>query len=382
MIKYVSGNFFDFNADIRVNTVNCVGVMGAGAALQFKKKYPKMFKEYLSECKVGNVQIGVPHVWQDNEIFEEDKTIIINFPTKKHWRNPSKYEYVESGLKWLSKYLKNKPNSTITLPALGCGNGGLDWSRVKVMIEEYLKGLSSEILVFEPNSSLNDGRDDFDLDFLNEQGIKVLKSIDHNYPQKLKGKSASTIFLKGDKTIFRYETLSIFVNSKANERERNAIINTVNAIPNGNFTYLLGFNSSFEIDLVKLLLAKKNRVLLVIPYGILQIIIRKDLKEYWDEKLITVISISNPKQKWNHVENQNSLKFRIKISDVILITHYEFKLFEDFEDELNQSNSAKFYINYWKDSNDFFNRIAARKIGRDRKTHDPNVSPILSYLTT
>lgn len=146
MIKFVEGNFFDHSADIRVNTVNCVGVMGAGVALQFKNKYPAMFEDYELQCRLKILRPGSPHVWRSNEIFSEDITII-NFPTKDHWKNPSKYEYVESGLVWLRNYLMSRPNTTITLPALGCGHGGLEWDKVKKMIEESLSDVNANILV-------------------------------------------------------------------------------------------------------------------------------------------------------------------------------------------------------------------------------------------
>ncbi|HHQ4709187.1 TPA: macro domain-containing protein, partial [Aeromonas veronii] len=157
MIEYVSGDFFDFDADIRVNTVNCVGVMGAGVALAFKNKYPEMFKQYVKECSLGLLKPGVPSVWVNNDLFSKEIEII-NFPTKDDWRNDSEYEYIESGLEWLSNYLKQKKFSTITLPALGCGHGKLNWGRVKHLIETYLSDSQHRILVFEPNSSKNAGK--------------------------------------------------------------------------------------------------------------------------------------------------------------------------------------------------------------------------------
>ena len=151
MIKFVSGDFFDYDADIRINTVNCVGVMGAGVALIFKKKFPDMFDDYYKACKKNEVQPGHPHVWKDVTLLSE--CTIINFPTKIHWKNPSQYEYIEKGLIWLRDYLSNITDSTVTLPALGCGHGGLEWEKVKVMITNYLKDLNVTILVFEPSSS-------------------------------------------------------------------------------------------------------------------------------------------------------------------------------------------------------------------------------------
>ena len=154
MITFAKGNFFDYPADIRVNTVNCVGAMGAGIAAQFRGKYPKMDQQYSHLCRQKLIRPGKPYAWSNDDLFNMNKRplIIINFPTKDHWRNPSQYTYIEEGLKWLRIFLLDKPDSTITIPALGCGLGGLDWNRVKPMIQLHLSGLSTHILVFEPQS--------------------------------------------------------------------------------------------------------------------------------------------------------------------------------------------------------------------------------------
>lgn len=147
MLKFVTGDFFDYKADIRINTVNCVGVMGTGVALAFKNKFPKMYKEYRSLCKRQKIDPSHPHVWREKDL------IIINLPTKIDWRNPSEYSYIEENLVWLRNYLLKKEDLVITLPALGCGHGKLSWKKVKEMIEDYLDDLSVEILVFPPSSS-------------------------------------------------------------------------------------------------------------------------------------------------------------------------------------------------------------------------------------
>lgn len=154
MIKFTSGNMFDTPADIRINTVNCVGVMGIGVALAFKERFPKMFKAYKRECEDKNIQPGKPHVWHDCYGF--GKITIINFPTKVHWRDSSRYKYIEKGLIWLAKFLKDYEDYgkvKITMPALGCGHGGLNWNKVKLLIKKHLKGLDVTIYVFEPSDS-------------------------------------------------------------------------------------------------------------------------------------------------------------------------------------------------------------------------------------
>ena len=151
MVHFVSGNMFDQHYDILVNTVNCVGVMGAGVALAFKKRYPDMFVEYKDFCARGWIRPGQIHLYQ--EIDHE----IINFPTKRHWRDNSRYEDIQSGLKALRRHLEQSGTPKVALPALGCGHGGLDWRRVSRMIEHHLGDLDADIYVFEPQDSRNAG---------------------------------------------------------------------------------------------------------------------------------------------------------------------------------------------------------------------------------
>lgn len=153
MLEFVQGDMFDFPADIRVNTVNCVGVMGAGVALAFKQRYPEMFRDYERDCKDGRVKPGTIQVWKSLS-----GDWIVNFPTKRDWRDPSRYEDIDAGLDDLRHYLDGLGPVTIALPALGCGHGGLDWARVSNMIRNKLAGADAHILVFEPAASRQAGR--------------------------------------------------------------------------------------------------------------------------------------------------------------------------------------------------------------------------------
>ena len=151
MIRLLSGNMFDCQVDALVNTVNCVGVMGAGVALQFKMRYPEMFQDYVRRCRCGLARPGQPYAWrQEESLFGSDSRVVINFPTKDDWRNPSEYSYIESGLHWLREYLLQSPGLSIAIPALGCGYGGLDWKVVEGMIRTALGDLENEILLFPP----------------------------------------------------------------------------------------------------------------------------------------------------------------------------------------------------------------------------------------
>ncbi len=148
MLEFVHGNMFEAAADIRVNAVNCVGVMGAGIALVFKKRYPEMFIDYQRDCKNGRVRPGEMHVWRSLS-----GNWVINFPTKRDWRDPSRYEDIEIGLDALRTYLDPLGPVTIALPALGCGHGGLDWNRVSDMIRKKLEGVEAHVRIYAPADS-------------------------------------------------------------------------------------------------------------------------------------------------------------------------------------------------------------------------------------
>src|SRR5437016_4645926 len=110
--------------------------MGAGIALAFKRRYPAMYKSYQRACREGQVRPGSLHVWK-----APSGDWVINFPTKRHWRNPSRYDDIERGLEALRDYLRGLGDVSVALPALGCGYGGLDWERVSRMIADKLVGL-------------------------------------------------------------------------------------------------------------------------------------------------------------------------------------------------------------------------------------------------
>jgi hypothetical protein len=142
---FCDGDMFDRPADIRINTVNCVGVMGKGIALEFKKRYPQMFAAYARACRDGEVQVGSLHV------FAIDNLQIINFPTKQHWRDGSQYQWISDGLHALRRHLLQFPGHHVTIPALGCSNGGLLWPVVGQMTHDILAGLPLHIFSYQPH---------------------------------------------------------------------------------------------------------------------------------------------------------------------------------------------------------------------------------------
>jgi O-acetyl-ADP-ribose deacetylase (regulator of RNase III) len=153
MIELKQGDMMQSGAEALVNTVNTVGVMGKGIALQFKEAFPSNNKAYIDACKKKDLLPGkLLAVWDEN--LHLGKKLIINFPTKVHWRQPSKYEYIEIGLVALRELLQKEKVKSIAIPPLGCGNGGLDWDKVKPMIENALNGIDTEVFIFEPNATI------------------------------------------------------------------------------------------------------------------------------------------------------------------------------------------------------------------------------------
>jgi O-acetyl-ADP-ribose deacetylase (regulator of RNase III) len=149
MIKFLQGNLLDAPAEALVNTVNTVGVMGKGIALMFKEAFPDNFRAYDEAVKRKEVRIGHMFVTENRAL--NGPKWLINFPTKKHWRQPSKLEWIVDGLKDLRRVIEEKGIHSIALPPLGCGNGGLDWSEVRPAIAHALAQLHDlDVWVFEP----------------------------------------------------------------------------------------------------------------------------------------------------------------------------------------------------------------------------------------
>ena len=149
MMKFLQGNLFDAPTEALVNTVNTVGVMGKGIALMFKEAFPDNFRAYGEAVKREEVRIGHMFVTENHAL--DGPQWLINFPTKKHWRQPSRLEWIVTGLEDLRRVVEEKGIHSIALPPLGCGNGGLDWSDIRPVIERELGQLHDvDVWVFEP----------------------------------------------------------------------------------------------------------------------------------------------------------------------------------------------------------------------------------------
>ena len=152
MITYKVGNILESHSEALVNTVNTVGIMGKGIALSFKKTFPIVMKEYLKAIDLGLIQIGTVQVVKTDTITPK---YIINFPTKKDWRHPSKVEYIDQGLKDLVLKILEYDIKSISVPPLGCGNGKLKWEIIKPLMLKYFDPISDKVdfTIFEPGYS-------------------------------------------------------------------------------------------------------------------------------------------------------------------------------------------------------------------------------------
>ncbi len=176
-MKIQIGDIFSSHCQALVNTVNCVGVMGKGIALEFKKRYPEMFAEYENLCRNNAVKPGLPYFYKDL-----NGTILLNFPTKDHWRSPSKLSYILSGLDWFCANYQSNNITSIAFPPLGCGNGGLTWDIVGPVMYSKLHDLPIEIEIYAPY-----GTDPIKLTekFLQQNSIESTKDVVGVHREKL-----------------------------------------------------------------------------------------------------------------------------------------------------------------------------------------------------
>jgi O-acetyl-ADP-ribose deacetylase (regulator of RNase III) len=151
MIELKKGDILKEETEAVVNTVNTKGVMGKGIALQFKERFPENYRRYKKACEAGDVETGKMFVTETGLLL--NPRYVINFPTKEHWKNPSKMEYIHKGLHDLVRVIQNKNITSISIPPLGCGNGGLDWNVVRPAIENALSNIANlHIVLYEPSN--------------------------------------------------------------------------------------------------------------------------------------------------------------------------------------------------------------------------------------
>lgn len=134
-VAWMKADMLAYPLQTVTNTINCVGAAGKGLALQFKRKFPANNKDYVELCRRGEVKAGQPY------LFKGSTPWILNFPTKRHWKDPSKIEWIETGLAYLSENYKKWGIESLSIPKLGCGLGGLDWNLVKKLMYQELDQL-------------------------------------------------------------------------------------------------------------------------------------------------------------------------------------------------------------------------------------------------
>lgn len=135
-------SIFEVDAEVLVNPVNCVGVMGAGLAKEFAWRYPEMLKEYQSACRKGELKVGRIHTHKENE------KCIVSFPTKNRWQEKSEYAHIDTGMRTLAKFLANSEYRKVAIPRLGCGLGGLNWGTVRLIAMRYIELLPDDFTVY------------------------------------------------------------------------------------------------------------------------------------------------------------------------------------------------------------------------------------------
>lgn len=197
---------FESPAQVLVNTVNTVGVMGKGIALTFKKLYPKMYNEYKKYCEEKLFDVGKLF------LYKTPGKWILNFPTKKNWRNPSKMEYIELGLQKFVNTYKEKGIKSIAFPELGCGNGGLDFStQVKPLMDKYLSNLDINVYVYLLNT--NDKPEHLAIDDMKKWlncNINNISSLEFINDIKDKSEDIAKVEVFDDYIIFNKEKIEYF----------------------------------------------------------------------------------------------------------------------------------------------------------------------------
>lgn len=318
MIEFTKGDMFEKSVDIRVNTVNCKGVMGAGVALAFKNRYPEMFKDYKKACHDGIIRPGSMYVWR-NLLGDW----IINFPTKRDWREPSRYDDILAGLDDLRRYLKNLGSISIALPALGCGHGGLDWSRVSQMIKDKLSDLDAHIFVFEPADSRNAGRTEQEQssnEHLSELENLGFKSI--NLPNLFAGEALPpNILIKGDESLLNQHWIALLPSKDPIEKELAALDAVARQMAmelNPRIVALVYATRATE-KIVEQYLKHGISVVLILPFGPLT---RKPVARTTTDNRpasLALLSVSAPNEAWGRtVLAQSMALLRTGASSVLL----------------------------------------------------------------
>lgn len=376
MLHFTSGDMFELDVDIRVNTVNCVGVMGAGVALAFKTRYPEMFREYKKVCDANELKPGALNVWRTLTEW------IVNFPTKRHWRENSKYEDLEDGLRAFRRYLEGVGRPVrVALPALGCGHGGLDWSQVSKLIERHLGSIEADIFVFEPGDSIRAGEL-----ATPAKGAKgkldvrptIVRSDEFAFPAPLRSIDVQGLALVGDSACLVDPMVFITGSEVPDAREEAAALQCVEALARTGTQLCFLITGTIWGRLAKMAVSRGANVLLWCIEPI-QPASLKSLHGELNEGRVAVVSLSLDHEVWSQRTHDRTRRAAIEIAHALLVTdaHPEWVLANAIPKE-----HGVFFVRYGASTTDTEKLLAlgARPIGRKANSKEPNVAPIVSAL--
>jgi O-acetyl-ADP-ribose deacetylase (regulator of RNase III) len=375
MIEFTKGDMFDVPVNVRVNTVNCKGVMGAGIALAFKNRYPDMFEDYQEACREGRVRPGTLHVWKSPV-----GDCIINFPTKRDWRDPSRYEDILAGLDALRNYLRQEGPVSVALPALGCGHGGLDWRKVAPMIEDSLGDLDAHIFVFEPADSRKAGQTSQNQP--TEEQMKALEALGFKVSELSVEGVPTTILAKGDLALLARRWIALLPSKDPTEREI-AALNAVASqmvLSSRSVTIALAHATRATKRVADLFLNHGIAVVLILPFGPLS---RKTLARTPTDNhhaSFVMVSVAAPAAAWSRVILAQSMKLLRSGASSVLLS-------DPTPDWLNNKSVRAWtehpvsYLRYDSSPDavrQMLDRAGARPIGRRPDTGQPNLAPLFS----
>jgi O-acetyl-ADP-ribose deacetylase (regulator of RNase III) len=378
MLTFVRGDLFEYPADVRVNTVNCVGIMGAGVALAAKKLYPKMFLAYKKACHEGEVQPGRLNIWK------RDSEWIVNFPTKRHWRDKSRYEDIEAGLVALRNYLKSYGRIRVALPALGCGHGGLDWQRVSSMIRHHLADLDAEIFVFEPADSVSAGeRFSRHKDSTRSQSHKVEPTrVDVESHSELFAHGVRQILLLGNRDVLFRPTLSFVTSSRPSEKEKSAAASCMKAIARRNATIGLVYDKSDWRNLSRDALSQGADILLWTSGGIGRVKVPSELSDYVSAGRLAIASLFDAAVTADSAAKKLTGFTQGVLARAVLITA---RGIDRAVHEIVEHSRGKplFFVHYqdaFPEDVGWLKSAGAQPVGRHATDGSPNVTAILHAL--
>lgn len=340
MVKIKIDNIFNSECGTLVNTVNCVGVMGKGIALEFKKRYPQMYKEYVKKCEKNLVKPGVPYYY--NDLLGNS---IINFPTKDHWRSSSRIQYIVSGLDWIVNNYKKLGITSIALPPLGCGNGGLDWKQVGPIMYNKLKDLPIKIEIYAPFGTEQKylKREFLERENIDQKDYVIKHSFNENWIPILE-----TIKELGENQYAPYVGRTIF--------QKICYVITVLGVKTG-FEFKPGFYGPFSTDVKKIISFFSNNNLIIEKEEgkMIRTLVTDEYKEF-SKKYSDII---NKYRK--QIDLTTDLFSRIKNTEqaeIVVTVFYANNALKKDDKKIDETQIYEYIINWKKNWNNRDKKIA------------------------